>query len=178
MNWYKYSKIKFNSFFVGSYLPDDFYDKYSHIKGLEEDIHLTLFHVFFEDNEENRKKILELVNNLADKFPHINCEVAGISIMNNDKNALILNIDAKGTEIFHVDLLRLLDENNIEIKRKHGFLPHVTLKYDSGNNKLDIDKNIIKDYAWAIKNISVIFNKEDDMVFEFQLKGGNKDELV
>jgi len=185
INWYKKfnkktqegkSQEEKNSIFIGAYLPDNFYDKYSHIYKLENDIHMTLLQIpFADDTEANRKKILDIVNDLSDKFPPIECGVVGICIMNNDNNTLILNIDAKGAEIFHVDLLKLFEKNGIEINRKHGFLPHVTLKYNGG---MEVKKDFLKDYAWTIKNISVVFNKEEDMRYEFELKGNNKKKLA
>lgn len=153
------------SLFIANYLPQDrFKECFNHIKNLDDDIHMTLLYVENGINEKEREKILKAIEKICKEFKPMQCKTTALSMMGNETNSLVENINVIEGSKFYSRIVDEIEKTiNKKIKRKYGFLPHITLKIENNNKTLNIKDH--REFKWIMNKIYVQFSEESEKYF-------------
>jgi 2'-5' RNA ligase len=151
--------------FICAALPKSAYKRFEHIKGLEEDLHMTLLYVPQEKklSDEKKNDLLKRLQRLAKKTKPVECKFTGIGTFNNGDNTLAAFVNVVAGSSLYGGIVGAVEESVGKWEMDYGYLPHVTLKYKS-NGKSDLKD--FKPFKWTMEHITVKFSDEEQHVIE------------
>jgi 2'-5' RNA ligase len=150
--------------FICFWLPKTVKERLGHIKGLDDELHMTILYtpnVKLDDKQ--KKKIVDNVSKLAKEYPKIKCKFTGVGVMGNDDKTEVALINFIDGPVIYSQLSNIVESVNGKWDKKYGFVPHVTIRTE-GNGETDL-KNVIP-FAWTAKHISVKFSDTEQYLIE------------
>ena len=154
---------KNNKIFICFWLPKDAEDRFDHIRGLEDELHLTLLYVpSIELTEEKKKEILSEISDLATKYRNVKCRFTGIGAFKSKElgdNPVVALVNVRDGAKLYTDLVKAVKKVAGGWEKKYDFIPHVTLKTDS-NGRANLKD--LKSFSWTCHNIGITFNDDDE----------------
>jgi 2'-5' RNA ligase len=156
---------------VALYPPDDLAQALHLDADGAEDVstlHVTLAYLGGTDDVgmERVGDLVELVRGFAAESFDVPAEIAGLGRWGagDDGDALVALVDAPDLADFRADLVDALEEGGFEVRKDHGFTPHVTLAYldPAEPSPLERIENLPGTFGW----LSVAFGPD---VWDFPL---------
>jgi len=179
--WYNFAMSKISASeingdgtaFVAAWLPTAARKAFDHIKGLDENLHMTILYVPKGiDKTEDRQKIVDVLTSVCDKTSPIKCQLTAISIMGNEEKSLVANVNCVDGAELYTNIVDAIEKKlGCEIERTYGFLPHISIKVNGDGNTADIKD--LRKFRWTIDEITVQFGDSKRFkTYTFKLKGG------
>jgi 2'-5' RNA ligase len=149
---------------VALYLPPEIQDELA-VDGGEpvQDLHVTLCYVpKLGDDEKAFDEVCDRVRDVAEDFAPVQGWIGGVGRFNasessDGKDVFYASYNAPVLPVLQQKVTRAVDGRGIEVARKHGFTPHITLKYldpsdTMPNERISSEKFKVAKISVASKN--------------------------
>ena len=101
-----------------------------------ENMHITLAYLGRLDNvgENAVSRAIQACSEVAAVTPEMSGRLNGVgrfmaSKTSDGKDVIYTSVDVPGLAEFRTDLVRALEQNHVDVKSDHGYVPHITLAY-------------------------------------------------
>ena len=140
-------------------VPEKAQERFKHIKGLSDDLHVTLVYVPDKTiSEEDQTKVLDAIAKVAKDYKDLECEFTGIGNFDNGDDTMVALVNIPDGSSLYVALVDAIEGVVGEWEKKYGFIPHCTLK-EKGDGESDLED--LKDFKWTAKDIRVTFGDDN-----------------
>jgi 2'-5' RNA ligase len=154
------------------YLPKDVQNALA-IKGGEnpDSLHVTLAYLpGIGDDSEAYHDICLCVEEVAKDFARAEGWIGGVGRFNGSeasdgKDVYYASFNCPGLPALHAEVVSAIEEAGYEVSKKHGFTPHVTLKYIEPDEKLPADRK--QSDPFRVPEISIVSSKMGRTDVEF-----------
>jgi 2'-5' RNA ligase len=87
--------------------------------------------------------VLEVMTEVSEAHPKIKASLSGIGRFENadtGEDAVVALVDAPGLETLREHLVHELEEAGVEVRKDHGFTPHITIAYVGFHEQLPVSR--------------------------------------
>ena len=149
--------------FICLEVPSKAEKAYEHIKGLEDDLHVTV--IFVPDattTDEKQQQILQAISKVAKEFDGVECEFTGLGNFDNGDDTYVAFVNIPDGAKLNTMLEDAVKKVYGDWEKDYGFIPHVTLKY-KGDGTSDIDD--LRNVKWTAKKLRVQFDDSSNPLY-------------
>ena len=161
--------------YIATWLPEMARQRFAHIEGLVSDLHMSIMHIpEGVDTPVKRRQVLDAIEEVCERTPHLACDLAELGIMGNGVKTLVANAIVMGGSCFYADLIETIERRlgGHHLKRPYDFLPHITLRENVADGKLDVKD--LRKFKWTATEVTVQFGDPKSRKFPFPLHGKMK----
>jgi death-on-curing family protein len=150
--------------FVCLWLPKEVEERFDHIHGLEDELHMTVAYAATSKlSEDNKQAVLNSLSKVAKDYSKIKCKFTGIAALRSPERPIVALINVQDGAEFHLDIINAIKKTIGEWDKKYDFIPHVTLQTcTNGRSKL----KDLKRFSWTAHTIGVAFNDTEKYLID------------
>lgn len=153
---------------IAVYIPQHVHNTLA-IEGGEkpEDFHVTMVYLpGIGQDEEKMAKIVKALEPIAADFMPLKGRIGGIGMFNasessDGKDVYYASYNSPGLSALRQAVLDALDATGLEVSYRHGFTPHITLKYADEGSEVALSKLKTEDFEIPALSIASRSDRKD-----------------